>query len=315
MTTSPLHSGFVAIAGRPNMGKSTLLNRILGRKVAIVTPKAQTTRNRILGVCHRPGCQMVFVDTPGIHQARGNPLNRAMVRTAMEACREVDLLLYVVEAAQGITAADWEILPRLPKGDAPIFLLLNKMDRASPEKVMPRLANLEAECGARGISFAEVIPLSATTGRNLDRLLDLVAARMPEGPPYFPQEQVTDQSETFLAAEIVREKLFMLLREELPYALAVRTGEFREENGTLRVEGIIAVARDSQKGIVIGRGGEMLKQVGTLARQEMERIFGIPVFLKLQVEVRANWTGDARQVSALGYGDQAGGEGDGEEEG
>lgn len=313
MTDQVLRSGFVAIAGRPNMGKSTLLNRILGRKVAIVTPKAQTTRNRILGACHRPGCQMVFVDTPGIHQARGNPLNRAMVRTAMEACREVDLLLYMVEAAQGVTPADWEILPRLPVGDAPLFLLLNKMDRASPEKVMPRLVHLEEQARQHGVAFAEVVPLSATTGRNLERLLELVAARMPEGPPYFPEDQITDQSESFLAAEVVREKLFMLLREELPYALAVRTGEFQEEAGVLRVEGIIAVERESQKGIVIGRGGEMLKQVGTLARQEMERIFGLPVFLKLQVEVRHNWTGDTRQVSALGYGNQA--DAGGEEEG
>ena len=302
----PFKSGFVAIAGQPNTGKSTFLNAALGRKIAIVTPKAQTTRTQILGIYHQPDCQMVFLDTPGIHRPGASLFNRAMVRTAYQACHDVDAVLYFINGQRGVTNEDRTILSRLPHGDAPLFLVLNKVDRLEPQRLY---ANLQA---LSDIACTATIPLSALTGYNVAYLLSLLPTHLPEGPHFYPEQQWTDQPETFLAAEIIREKLFMLLQKELPYALAVVLGHFSEragdggskqtkENPLWDMEATILVERDSQKGIVIGHGGSVLKKVGTAARLELERLFGVPIFLKLQVKVRKDWSGDRGLLQTLGY--------------
>ncbi|MBF0627897.1 MAG: GTPase Era [Magnetococcales bacterium] len=296
---SGFRSGYIAIAGRPNTGKSTFLNRALGRKAAIVTPKAQTTRNRVLGVCDRNGVQMVFLDTPGIHDPGRQLLNRVMVRTAYDACQEADLILYFVEATVGLTPEDRAIIDRLEGGR--VILVFNKVDRLTNDRLMERLAAVSALADGR---IAEVVPISALNGRNVDRLLDLLPGFLPEGPRYFPAGQWTDQSEDFIIAEVIREKLFMQLRQELPYALAVRvvTWEKRPDPSEVRdLEALILVARESQKGIVIGHRGEGLKRVGALARKELEELFGCPIYMRLQVRVEKEWSTDARILADLGY--------------
>lgn len=306
-----LHSGFIAIAGRPNMGKSTFLNRVLGKKVSIVTPKPQTTRHRIMGVLHRPGFQMVFLDTPGIHQTRGTLLNKTMVGTAYQACRDVDLILFFTEASSGVTHGDWEILKRLGAEGIPIFLILNKSDLTTPARLLSVLAGVGEGCRERGVEFAEVFPLSSTRGDNVDHLLEVIAARLPEGDPYFPEGEVTDQAEEQMAAEIVREKLFMALDRELPYALAVRTETFEEqENGRLLIGAQILVARANHKAIVIGKGGARLKQVGIAARKELQKLLGCPVNLQLWVKVEESWPDDQRMLRSLGYEEGGGGDED-----
>ncbi len=313
--TPPFKSGFVAIAGQPNTGKSTFLNAVLGRKVAIVTPKAQTTRTRILGVCHRPGCQMIFLDTPGIHRPGDSLFNKAMVRTAYDACQDVDAILYFMDANRGIQEADREILARLPQRDDPsndqtsagpspsstaLFLVMNKVDRLENSRLYAHLQALQ------NVPCAAVIPLSALTGYNVDHLLSLLPSHLPEGPHYFPDDQWTDQPEQFFAAEVIREKLFMHLQKELPYSLAVKLSMFQPripvgEKEIWDVVATILVERESQKGIVIGQKGSMLKQIGSSARTELERIFGVRIFLKLWVKVRKDWSEDAGLLRDLGY--------------
>ncbi|MBF0625453.1 MAG: GTPase Era [Magnetococcales bacterium] len=299
-------SGFIAIAGRPNMGKSTFLNQVLGRKVAIVTPKPQTTRTRILGVRHAPGVQMVFLDTPGLHQPGARPLNRAMVATAFGACAEADMILYFVEAPHGPVEEDWTFLRRLAGGGAPLFLIVNKVDRTPRPILLPLLAACDRRATAEGIALRGFIPLSALTGENLTPLLQDLAALLPPGPAYFPEGQWTDQPERFIAAEILREKLFLFLQAELPYATAVQIEGFQEEEQLLRIAAQILVERDSQKGIVIGRGGSRLKQIGTAARLELEQLLGIRVYLDLRVTVRKGWSADGRLLDRLGYGNGQG---------
>ncbi|MBF0162152.1 MAG: GTPase Era [Magnetococcales bacterium] len=303
--TEPFKSGFIAIAGQPNTGKSTFLNAVLKRKVAIVTPKAQTTRTRILGVCHRPHSQMIFLDTPGIHRPGGSLFNKAMVRTAYDACRDVDAILYFIDGVRGVQDADRTILTRLPQARAgeqavPLFLVLNKVDQLAEAKVFAHLHALQ------DLSCAAVIPLSALTGYNVDHLLRVLPAHLPEGPRYFPEDQWTDQPEEFFAAEVIREKLFLHLQKELPYALAVRLHTFQPrtpvtDKEVWDMEATILVERESQKGIVIGRKGSMLKQVGSAARLELERIFGVSIFLQLWVKVRKDWGEDVNMLRDLGY--------------
>ncbi|MBF0183350.1 MAG: GTPase Era [Magnetococcales bacterium] len=300
---TPFKSGFVAIAGQPNTGKSTFLNKVLGQKVAIVTPKAQTTRTRILGVCHRPNCQIILLDTPGIHRPGASLFNQAMVRTAYEACREGEIILYFVDAVRGINDIDRTILERLqPAGGKarPLLLVLNKVDKLAEPVLFARLQALaEIPCRA-------VVPISAMTGYNVDHLLALLPDYLPEGPRYFPEDQWTDQPEQFFAAEVIREKLFLHLQKELPYSLAVKLHKFqpRQPPGDKEmwdVEATILVERESQKAIVIGQKGSMLKQVGSAARLELEKLFTIPIFLKLWVRVRKEWGEDAVLLRDLGY--------------
>lgn len=295
-------SGFIAITGQPNTGKSTFLNRVLGRKAAIVTPKAQTTRTRIMGVCNRPHCQMVFLDTPGIHNPGSSILNKAMVRTALNACQGVDLVLYLLDATRGITLEDRHILKTLPGGEAPLFLVMNKVDQVSENRLLARLQEVDS------FGCSAVVPISALTGDNVERLLSLITDQLSTGPHYFPEDQWTDQPEHFFAAEIIREKLFMHLQKELPYALAVQLEKFQpkfkdKEQGLWNMEATILVQRDSQKAIVIGHKGCMLKKIGSLSRVELERIFGVRIFLKLWVKVRKNWTENRGVLNDLGYPD------------
>ncbi|MBF0283462.1 MAG: GTPase Era [Magnetococcales bacterium] len=298
------HSGLVAIAGRPNMGKSTFLNRVLGRKVSIVTPKPQTTRRRVMGALHRPGAQIVFLDTPGIHNPKGALLNKAMVKTAYQACRDVDLILYFVEAAAGVKEEDWEILRRLRQGqeEVPLILALNKCDLATPPQLIANLAKGGEESEQRGIPIRDFFPLSSTKGENIERLLAVIEEQMPPGPAYFPEGETTDQPEELLVAEIVREKLFMLLDREVPYAITTRTESMEEDEfGSLNLHVQILVSRASHKAIVIGKGGSRLKETGIAARVELERLLGTKIFLQLWVKVVDSWTNDPRMLRRLGY--------------
>jgi GTPase len=313
---SGFKSGYIAIAGRPNTGKSTFLNQVLGKKVAIVTHRAQTTRSQILGVYHGKRSQMVFLDTPGIHDPGNSYLNSAMVQSALETCRDVDLILYFIDVPGGVSQEDWDILTKLPHESTPIFLIINKVDRVPRPKIMPLM--MELGKGKNGVGFKELIPLSALTGENVERLLTLIPDYLPEGPKYFPEGQITDQPETFIAAEIIREKLFTLLQQELPYSLAVRvesfeqresmagSGKKRQSSPIWDMAATILVERESQKGIVIGKGGTVLKRVGTSVRKELESLLGIKLHLKLWVKVKKDWSTNADLLRSLGYPDGVG---------
>ncbi|MBF0310010.1 MAG: GTPase Era [Magnetococcales bacterium] len=295
----PFRSGFIAIVGRPNKGKSTLLNRILARKVAIVTPKPQTTRTRIMGVCHRPSCQMVFVDTPGLHEPKRSLLREGMVRTARDACRDVEVVCYVVDVPEGWQPEDESLLAQLPLGEAARFLILNKVDRVARPSLLPLLAHI-AESNH---SWDEVIPLSAQNGENLDRLLQEIERRLPEGPPYFPPEMVTDQPDHFLVAELVREKLFLHLQQEVPFGLAVEVEQAQRKKGLWHYHVNILVERESQKGMVIGKDGAMLREVGESARRELERLLKHRLHLRLWVREAKGWQDDPARLRSLGYPD------------
>jgi len=288
-------SGFVALVGRPNVGKSTLLNRILGEKVAIISDKPQTTRTRILGVKHLPGAQMVFLDTPGIHKPKFE-LNKRMVDVALHVLDEVDLVFFMVEATEEPGPGDRFVLERLKERDVPVVLVVNKVDLVKKLRLLPLL-----DAYSRMHEFAEIVPISAKTGDGVDRLLDLALARMPEGPVYFSEDVVTDQPMRVLAAEIIREKLLQKTRDELPFAVAVGIDSFKEEGRLARISATIYVEKASQKAIVIGKHGEILKAVGTYARIDMENLFGMKVFLELWVKVKEAWRQDERMLVELGY--------------
>ncbi|OSM04306.1 putative GTP-binding protein Era [Magnetofaba australis IT-1] len=283
------------------MGKSTFLNRVLGQKIAIVSHKPQTTRTRILGVLHRPGAQLVFLDTPGIHKTGKNRLNKAMVGAAFEACREVDAAVYFVDAQQGITPGDVEILQKLPLGGAPLYLAVNKADLLADKAALLPILDAASKCG---VTFSEIAPISALEGDNVTRLVDLLADAMPEGPQYFPDDQVTDQPERFIAGEIVREKLFTHLKQELPYSVGVEVESFKEEGRVLHFHAAIVTARDTQKRIIIGAGGAMIKKIGTAARFELEKLLGCQVMLKLFVKVKKDWFDNPRLLREMGYPDE-----------
>lgn len=288
--------GFAAIVGRPNVGKSTLLNALLGCKVSIVSPKPQTTRHRILGILTRPTAQIVFVDTPGLHAGARRAMNRHMNRTALASLQDADVNVFVVEALRW-TDEDQQVLDALVKQGRPIVLALNKVDRVHPkERLLPFIEEM-----SRRTDFAEMVPTSALKGNQLDALPELIARYLPVSPPHFPPEQVTDRSEQFQAAEIVREKLTVRLHQELPYGLTVGIEQFREEEGRLLVNAVIWVERTGQKAIVIGHGGEQLKEVGRAARIEMSERFGRSVHLELWVKVKENWSDSEAALRQLGY--------------
>ncbi len=302
----PLRAGYVAIVGRPNVGKSTLLNRILGEKVAIVTPRPQTTRTRILGVHNAPGAQLALFDTPGLHRAQG-ALNRRMVEVALGTLREVDAVLMLVEAGTGpegrveIGEATRWIAEEVARSGKPALLGINKMDRA------PRTALLPVIDAYKDLhAWAEIVPFSALTGENVDRLLAALSAHLPEADaPLFPPDVLTDQAERQLAAEYVREQVMVQTRQEIPYAAAVSVEEFdeagrREGGGLVRIGAVILVERESQKGILIGKRGAMLKSIGTRARENLERLLGCKVFLRLTVRVEERWSEREAAVKRLG---------------
>jgi GTP-binding protein Era len=295
------HSGFVSILGRPNAGKSTLLNALVGAKVAIVTDKPQTTRTTIQGVVTTPAAQIIFVDTPGIHRAN-SAINKRMMQTVRAALEDRDLLLFLVDASREFTQADAQAVDLVKKTGTPTVLVLNKIDLLKDKSRL--LAFLERYRGLH--DFAEYIPLSAATGENLDRLREAIVARLPEGPAYFPPDHMTDQPERFLAAELVREKILHETRQEVPHSVAVLVDQWEESGGLIRIFATIYVERDGQKGIVIGAGGAMLKRVGTLAREEMERFFGKKIFLDLHVKVQAEWREKPAFLDALDWRTMAG---------
>ena len=291
-------SGFVAIVGRPNVGKSTLLNRLLGQKIAIVSPKPQTTRNRITGIRTRPDSQIVYVDTPGLHQPRGK-LGEFMAATAARALEGVDAVVFVTEATAGGVALDEAALAALAEVEAPVLLALNKVDLvADKRRILPRL-----EAYAARYPFRELIPISASTGQSVDRLEAAILALLPAGPAFYPRDQLTDQPETFFVAETIREQLFLLTHQEVPYAAAVRVQELVEREGgnRLYIRAVIFVEQPSQKAIVIGEGGAMLKRIGQAARRELEAFFGVPVYLDLWVQVRRHWRRNEAALREFGY--------------
>jgi len=288
--------GFVAVVGRPNVGKSTLINALVGRKVSIVTAKPQTTRHRILAVHSTPTAQILFVDTPGIHRSAGKAMNRLMNRTATSALADADLILFVIDAGRW-TDEDQDVLQRVKQSGVPAIALLNKVDTVHPrEALFESLAAMSERH-----DFAEIIPLSAKKGDNLKTLLQELPGHMPVSPPLFPEEMQTDRSREFHIAETIREKLTLMLHQELPYGLTVQVEKLAEEEGRLEVHAVIWVERDSQKGIVVGKGGGRLKQVGTAARVELKKELAMPVHLELWVKVKQNWADNEKDLHALGF--------------
>ena len=297
--TKKFRCGFAAIIGRPNVGKSTLLNRIVGQKLTITSSRPQTTRHKILGIKTLPQGQVVYVDTPGLHRAGKSAINRYMNRTAKSALADVDVVLWVIEALRW-TDEDQDILAALAVTETPVIVVVNKVDKASDKTaLLPFLDEL-----AHKREFMEIIPLSARSGDNVERLENLVMSYMPEGEAFFPEDQVTDRSERFLAAELLREKLMRRLGEELPYAVTVQVEEFSEQNGVLHIHAVIWVEKESQKAIVIGKGGDVLKEIGRRARISMEQTFDAKVFLKTWVRVKESWSEDERLLRQLGYDDR-----------
>ena len=288
--------GFVAVIGRPNVGKSTLVNAILGSKVSIVTPKPQTTRHRILGVHTVDNCQIVFVDTPGLHRRAAKTMNRMMNRTAASALADADLVLFVSEANRW-TVEDQDVLKRLAETRAPVIALLNKIDKVHPKEELLSAISKMSERQA----FEEVVPISAKLNDNLDKLLTLIPAYLPESPALFPDEMITDRSESFQFAELIREKLTLLLRQEVPYGLTVQIEKIDKDANGVTINAIIWVERDSQKGIVVGKGGNILKKVGRQARLEFKERLGVPVHLELWVKVKDNWADSEKELLRLGY--------------
>ncbi len=288
-------AGFVAIIGRPNAGKSTLLNRYVGQKVAIVTSKPQTTRNRIQGIVTRPEGQIVFIDTPGLHEAH-TVLNRQMMREVAAALEGIDVLLMMVDASAALPHADQLLLDKAKRFEGKAILALNKVDRVPKPKLLPLL-----DAFAKAFPFAALVPISALKGNGCEELLAEILKQLPEGVPFFPEDQVTDQPERFLASEIVREKAIQLTYHEVPHALRVMIDKFEETPTILRIQATLNVERDSQKKILIGKKGEMLKKVGTEARKELEKLLGMKIYLGLFVKVAPGWRDNPQQVRELDW--------------
>mgnify|MGYP003946173781 CR=1 FL=1 len=295
--SNKFRSGFVALIGRPNVGKSTLMNEAIGQKIAIMSDKPQTTRNQIRGIYTDDQGQIIFLDTPGIHKPKSK-LGEYLVKTAQNAFTEVDLILFLVDAEEGLGAGDQYIIERLKGVSTPVFLVVNKIDLVHPDKLLPFIDQYRSL-----YDFAEIVPISALQGNNTGRLLELIMDKLPEGPMYYPEDQVTDHPEKFIMGEIIREKVLELTHEEIPHSVAVVVEEtkLRENQETLYLRAAIVAERKSQKGILIGKQGAMLKQVGKLAREEMERLFGYRIFLDLWVKVRKDWRNEYQYLREYGY--------------
>lgn len=300
-------AGFVAIVGRPNAGKSTLLNRFVGQKVAIVTSKPQTTRNRIQGIVTQPQGQVVFIDTPGVHEP-DSALNRQMMREVAAALEGIDVLLLMVDAIRALPHEDALLLQKAKRFEGKTILALNKIDRIPKPKLLPLM-----DVFSKAFPFAALMPISALRGDGCEELLEEVFKNLPEGEPFFPEDQITDQPERFLASEIIREKAIQLTYHEVPHALAVIVDKFEETPKILRIEVTMHVERDSQKKILIGHKGDMLKRIGTQARKELESLLGTKIYLGLFVKVMPNWRENPMQVRELNWHTQL--EGLGEEQG
>ncbi|MCU0972734.1 MAG: GTPase Era [Burkholderiales bacterium] len=296
MTTVAVHrAGLVAIVGRPNVGKSTLLNSVVGAKISITSKKAQTTRHRITGIVTRPHEQIVFVDTPGFQTRHANALNRAMNRAVTDSLVDVDLVLFVIEAGR-FDERDQAVLRLIPAGH-PVLLVINKIDQLADKRVLlPFIDQV-----ARANPFVAILPVSAERGTQLEHLVDAVARHLPAAPPLFAADEITDRSERFLAAELIREKAFRLLGEEVPYGVGVMIDSFEEQGRLRRIHATIIVDRAGHKAILIGAGGQKLKAIATQARREMEQLFDARVFLEVWVKVKGGWADDERQLGPMGY--------------
>lgn len=292
---SNFRCGTVAIVGRPNVGKSTLLNHILGLKLSITSRKAQTTRHRLLGIHTTTDAQYLFVDTPGFQQKHINALNRTLNRTVTQVLTEVDVVLFVVEPTR-LSEADRKVMALLPK-DQPVILVVNKADLMKDKgKLLPLIEELSGE-----FKFADIVPVSARQNQNLDQVLAAIRQHLPQQPAIYGEDELTDRNERFLAAELLREKVFRLLGEEVPYAVAVEIEKFEQEGKLRRIHAAIIVDKESQKPMLIGRGGEKLKRISTEARQDMEQLFGGKVWLEVWVKVKSGWADDERALKSLGY--------------
>ena len=290
------HSGFVAILGRPNVGKSTFLNRVVGQKIAIMSDKAQTTRNKIQGIYTEDDAQIVFIDTPGIHKPHSR-LGDFMVESALSTLNEVDVVLFMVNATQKRGRGDDFIIERLKNVKKPIYLVINKIDQIHPDKLLQIMDDYR-----NTLDYAEVFPISALEGNNCPELIESLVNTLPEGPQYYPADQITDHPERFIAGELIREKVLELTREEVPHSVAVVVDRIhREDDEKVLVQATIVVERNSQKGIIIGKGGKMLKQIGVKARKDIELMLGDKVYLELWVKVQPNWKDRQVDLQALGY--------------
>lgn len=290
-------SGFVTIIGRPNVGKSTLLNKVIGQKIAIMSDKPQTTRNKIQAVYTTDEAQVIFIDTPGIHKPK-HKLGDFMTRTAQQTLNEVDLILFVINAEEGYGRGDQFIIDRLEHVKNPVFLVVNKIDKVHPDQLLPLI-----DMYRNKLEVAEVVPISALNGNNVDTLLDQIVSYMEEGPQFYPEDQVTDHPERFITAELIREKVLHLTREEIPHSVAVVIEEMkvREEKNVVFVNATIIVERSSQKGIIIGKQGKMLKEIGKRARTDIETLLGSRVFLELYVKVQTDWRNRQKQLVEFGF--------------
>lgn len=299
MSQSGFKSGFVSFIGRPNVGKSTLMNNILGQKIAITSDKAQTTRNRISGIYTTPNEQIVFIDTPGVHKPK-HRLGDFMVETSLATLNEVDVVLFVVNATEKRGPGDEYIMDRLQYVEQPVFLIINKIDEVSKEEVAKTITSY-----IHDHEFEEVIPLSALTGENVETLNEVILTYLEEGPMYYPEDQVTDHPESFIIREIIREKVLELTHEEIPHSVAVIVEDiFRNEDDKLEIGAVIFVERSSQKGIIIGKGGRMLREIGTRARRELEALLGDRIYLNTWVKVKDDWRDRTTTLTRLGYSDE-----------
>lgn len=297
--TDKSYCGLIAIVGRPNVGKSTLLNQLLGQKVSITSKKPQTTRHRILGIDTEGGYQTIYVDTPGLHQEEKRAINRLMNRAATSSLGDVEMVIFVVDGTRW-TSDDDHVLSKLKDQKYPVVLAINKIDLISDKEILlPHIQTL-----AQKMNFAAVLPISAEKGTNVEKIREMARAVLPEGEHYFPEDYITDRSSRFMASEIIREKLMRFTGEELPYSVTVEIERFKvEDDGLFHINALILVERDGQKKMVIGNKGEKIKTIGTEARIDMERLFGTRVFLELWVKVKAGWADDERALRSLGYGD------------
>ncbi|MGN7357767.1 GTPase Era [Paenibacillus sp. SAF-054] len=296
MAKASYKSGFVAIVGRPNVGKSTLMNQVIGQKIAIMSDKPQTTRNKIHGVYTTDEMQIVFLDTPGIHK-RQSKLGDFMNNTALNTLKEVEAVLFLADTSEGFGGGDRFIIEQLKGVKTPVILVLNKIDKIEPEALLPII-----EQYSKLHDFAEIVPISALNGNNVTRLLEQVEKYLPEGPQYYPADQITDHPEQFVCAELIREKILHMTREEVPHSIAVIIEDMRvQENGVVHISAVIFVERDSQKGIIIGKQGALLKEVGKQARQDIQNLLGSKIFLELWVKVKKDWRNQDRVLRDLGF--------------
>lgn len=290
-------SGFISIIGRPNVGKSTFLNRVIGQKIAIMSDKPQTTRNKIQGVLSLPDSQMIFIDTPGIHKPK-HKLGDFMMKVAQNTLKEVDLILFMVNAEEGFGRGEEFILEKFQTVNTPIFLVINKIDQIHPDELLPIIESYREK-----YEFEEIVPISALEGNNVERLLSQIKSFLPEGPQYYPADQVTDHPERFIITELIREKALHLTREEIPHSLAVVLDKMERQEGKdiIHVMATVIVERDSQKGIIIGKKGSMLKEIGKRARVDIENLLGSKVFLELWVKVQKDWRNKMSQLRDYGF--------------